>query len=256
MDAEHTRKSTPSRSRSKAIGRGALRINKATPSSKKTAVSKSALWNRIQASNITLAVAAIAVFICLWLGSHSMKLAALHEEWASQLDSHLDASELALASQLSPPSVYSQNSAEGLRLIGTQTLLKWRLKNAQHGPIEDIKSMEWKLTSPFITRLSATEFNRKNRDVRLLFGSEDQIKLWNEGRLCFRLGHALSPLEWRLMCGQMLLDWTTPELWQRKYLYRCAAMAQQRVPELFEVAMLAETLGEVDLATNASGRLL
>ncbi len=58
------------------------------------------------------------------------------------------------------------------------------------------------------------------------------------------------------MWGHMLLDWTTPELWQRKYLYRCAAMAQQRVPELFEISMLAEELAENELADECYRSLL
>ncbi len=192
----------------------------------------------------------------LWLNSPSLKLSADHERWAKNLGDHLKDSELIVASELPFPSVHSLNSAEGLRLLGTQKLLIWRLHRNELDGKPDASSPEWKLTSPILARLSATELTRKNRNLRELFGGDEQIKLWNESRLCFQFGHFLSPMDWRLMWGHMLLDWTTPELWQRKYLYRCAAMAQQRVPELFEISMLAEELAENELADECYRSLL
>ncbi len=248
LDAEQLRSpTTPNRRKKQSRRRGVLRDtstheNAGVPSPRTT------FWNRIQFSPITLAVGAIVASCGIWLTSPSLKLSAEHERWAKTLEDHLKASEFDVASELPFPSVHSLKSAEGLRILGTQKLLIWRLRRNELDGKPDVSSPEWKMTSPILARLTATDLTRKNRNLRELFGGDEQIKLWNESRLCFQFGHRLSPMDWRLMWGRMLLDWTTPETWQRKYLYRCAAMAQQRVPELFEISMLAEELAESSLA--------
>ncbi len=136
--------------------------------------SKLTLWNRIQFSPLSLALGAIVAFGGLWLNSPSLKLSADHERWAKTLGDHLKDSELIVASELPFPSVHSLNSAEGLRLLGTQKLLIWRLHRNELDGKPDASSPEWKLTSPILARLSATDLTRKNRNLRELFGATNK----------------------------------------------------------------------------------